>query len=62
MAKGPVLVGSGVSIDNINRYMSSDAVIIGTNFKINENWENAVAKEKVDDFMRKLEKIQRQKY
>lgn len=62
MAKGPVLIGSGVSIDNINCYVSSDAVIIGTNFKINENWENAVAKEKVDDFMRKLEKIQRQKY
>ncbi|KAL2715866.1 hypothetical protein V1478_013542 [Vespula squamosa] len=58
VAKGPVLVGSGVSIDNIDHYMSSDAIIIGTNFKINGNWENAVAKEKVDDFMRKLEKIQ----
>ncbi|XP_043501854.1 uncharacterized protein F13E9.13, mitochondrial [Polistes fuscatus] len=58
VAKGPVLIGSGVSIENIDHYKSSDAVIVGTSFKVNGNWENAVSKNKVHDFMTKLEKIQ----
>ncbi|KAK2584250.1 hypothetical protein KPH14_006661 [Odynerus spinipes] len=61
VAKGPILIGSGVSFDNMDRYASADAMIIGTNFKIDGNWENSVAKDKVSDFMTKLEEIQKQK-
>ncbi|XP_014609064.1 PREDICTED: uncharacterized protein F13E9.13, mitochondrial isoform X2 [Polistes canadensis] len=58
VAKGPVLIGSGVSIENIDHYKSSDAVIVGTSFKVDGNWENAVSKNKVHDFVTKLKKIQ----
>ncbi|XP_015181914.1 PREDICTED: uncharacterized protein F13E9.13, mitochondrial [Polistes dominula] len=56
VAKGPVLIGSGVSIENIDHYKSSDAVIVGTSFKIDGNWKNAVSKDKVHDFVTKIRK------
>lgn len=61
VAKGPILIGSGVSLDNISHYKSADGLIIGSNFKVDGNWENAVAENKVSDFMMKLEEIQKQK-
>lgn len=61
MAKGPILIGSGVSLNNISNYKSADGLIIGSNFKVDGNWENVVAEDKVSDFMMKLEEIQKQK-
>jgi predicted TIM-barrel enzyme len=34
--KVPVLIGSGVTTGNINKYMEANAVIVGTHFKENE--------------------------
>ncbi|XP_012139290.2 uncharacterized protein F13E9.13, mitochondrial isoform X2 [Megachile rotundata] len=59
IAKGPILVGSGVTIDNIENYLSSDAVIVGSHFKVDGTWKNAIDPEKVNNFMRKLEKVQK---
>nr|XP_031825953.1 uncharacterized protein F13E9.13, mitochondrial isoform X1 [Nomia melanderi] len=57
VAKGPVLVGSGVTINNINNYASSDAIIIGSHFKVNGIWSNTVDENKVNDFMLKMRRI-----
>lgn len=54
----PVLIGSGVTKNNIKDYLSSDAVIVGSHFKISETWENRIDKEKVSSFMEKLKVLQ----
>ncbi|XP_076377482.1 uncharacterized protein F13E9.13, mitochondrial isoform X2 [Megalopta genalis] len=53
-AKGPVLIGSGVTIDNVDEYLSSDAVIVGSHFKAEGLWSNPVVEQRVRDFMRKM--------
>ncbi|XP_076652950.1 uncharacterized protein F13E9.13, mitochondrial isoform X1 [Halictus rubicundus] len=55
-AKGPVLIGSGVTIGNIDNYCSSDAVIVGTHFKVSGLWSNEVDKQRVHDFMTKMKR------
>ncbi|XP_054009445.1 uncharacterized protein F13E9.13, mitochondrial isoform X1 [Hylaeus anthracinus] len=58
VAKCPILIGSGVTISNMENYMYSDAMIIGSYFKVDGVWKNAVDKKKVVNFMVKLEKLQ----
>ncbi|XP_075230052.1 uncharacterized protein F13E9.13, mitochondrial [Lycorma delicatula] len=53
----PVLVGSGVTIDNVNEYLGADGLIIGTYFKKHERWENEVCETRVKDFMEKVNKF-----
>lgn len=55
---GPVLVGSGVTKDNIeDYYSSSNAVIIGSDFKVNGTWRNEVDGQRVGDFMKRIEEL-----
>lgn len=54
-----MIVGSGVRIDNIEDYISSDAVIIGSHFKVGGLWQNAVDQEKVTQFMTKIEELRK---
>ncbi|XP_043515682.1 uncharacterized protein F13E9.13, mitochondrial isoform X1 [Frieseomelitta varia] len=54
----PVLIGSGITKDNIKDYLTSDAVIVGSHFKVGGTWENKVDKEKVRNFMEKLKMLQ----
>nr|XP_034184924.1 uncharacterized protein F13E9.13, mitochondrial isoform X2 [Osmia lignaria] len=61
IAKGPVLIGSGVSISNIGNYLSSDAVIVGSYFKVDGKWQNPIDNQKVYNFMRILQKLQNPK-
>ncbi|XP_078043060.1 uncharacterized protein F13E9.13, mitochondrial [Augochlora pura] len=56
-AKGPVLVGSGVTIDNVDEYLTSDAVIVGSHFKRNGLWSNPVDEQRVRDFMKKMKAL-----
>ncbi|XP_046736218.1 uncharacterized protein F13E9.13, mitochondrial [Diprion similis] len=58
VAKGPVIVGSGVTTENLEKYLTADAVIVGTYFKTDGHWENAVDSGRVDSLIRKLEKFQ----
>ncbi|XP_048509956.1 uncharacterized protein F13E9.13, mitochondrial [Athalia rosae] len=57
-AKGPVLVGSGVTAENLESYIAADAVIVGTHFKIDGSWENSVDSKKVQHFMNRLRELQ----
>ncbi|HOT74618.1 MAG TPA: BtpA/SgcQ family protein [Candidatus Wallbacteria bacterium] len=56
--KIPVLVGSGVDIDNVKTYLSaSDALIVGSYFKHDGDWRNGVCYERVKTFMDKVNKL-----
>jgi uncharacterized protein len=51
----PVLVGSGVDIDNLEAYLSrADALIIGSHFKVAGAWQNTVDYERCARFMEKV--------
>ena len=53
----PVLVGSGVNLDNVTDYMAvADALIIGSYFKKDGYWANDVDGDKVRALMKKVER------
>lgn len=49
----PVLIGSGVTYDNIEGYLDANGMIIGSHFKKGGHWANAVDPERVKRFMGK---------
>ena len=54
----PVLVGSGVTLENVQPYLeAADALIIGSYFKRNGCWENGVDFERVKIFMDAVNKL-----
>ena len=54
----PVILGSGINIDNIEMYFTyADAFIIGTHFKKDSDWTRKVDKEKVKMFMGKYNEM-----
>lgn len=54
----PVLVGSGVNLDNLPAYLAAaDALIIGSWFKREGKWENEVDGARVARFMEKVRTI-----
>ena len=51
----PVLVGSGVTGDNLGSYAAvADALIVGSHFKRDGRWENEVDPDRVARFMEKM--------
>ena len=57
-SKLPVLVGSGVSIDNVDHYLPvSDALIVGSYFKKGGDWKNDIDEKKIVAFMQKVKQI-----
>ena len=53
----PVLVGSGITIENVDRYLAmADALIVGSHFKKNGHWANGVDVQRVEQFMQKVRK------
>jgi predicted TIM-barrel enzyme len=51
----PVLVGSGVTEENVDRYLAvADALIIGSYFKQGGHWMQGVEVERVKRFMAKV--------
>jgi membrane complex biogenesis BtpA family protein len=51
----PIIVGSGITVENISRYWNSaDAFIVGSSLKQSGKWQNDVDKEKVTQFMARV--------
>ncbi len=51
----PVIVGSGITIDNVAQYLPiSDALIVGSHFKKDGYWANSLNHDKVARFMEKV--------
>lgn len=58
VSKVPVIVGSGVSIDNIRRILENcDGAIVGTHLKEENKWWNPISVEKTKKFMKKVREI-----
>lgn len=55
----PVLIGSGVDINNIKQYLSANALIIGSHFKEDGHWSKPVCFDRVRSFMAKVESIRK---
>jgi hypothetical protein len=56
--KLPLLSGSGVTIDNVDQYVTiCDAMIVGSWFKEEGNWLNPVCPTRVKDFMTKTKAL-----
>ncbi|XP_067854066.1 uncharacterized protein F13E9.13, mitochondrial isoform X2 [Heptranchias perlo] len=55
----PVLVGSGVTFENMEQYMDADAMIIGSYFKKAGYWANEVDSERIKKFMTKMHQLRK---
>ena len=54
----PVIIGSGVNLDNVAQYLAiSDALIVGSYFKKEAFWKNELELERVQKFMEKVNQI-----
>lgn len=54
----PVIVGSGITNDNlINYWPYADAFIVGSWFKYEGKWQNKISKERVQSFMESVNKM-----
>lgn len=54
----PVLVGSGITLDNVADYLPHcDAMIVGSWFKKHGHWANAVEYDRVAEFMEKVREV-----
>lgn len=53
----PVLVGSGVTSQNVSDYISANALIVGSHFKRDGLWSNELIPKRVETFMKKVRKI-----
>ncbi|CAM1310170.1 Uncharacterised protein g5370 [Pycnogonum litorale] len=53
----PVCVGSGVTIENVDRCMDlADAIIVGSHFKHDGNWRNSLDLKRIERFMKRMKK------
>ncbi|XP_019740165.1 uncharacterized protein F13E9.13, mitochondrial isoform X2 [Hippocampus comes] len=53
----PVLVGSGVTHDNVDRYLGASGFIVGSHFKSGGSWSNALNVKCVNNFMTKMRRL-----
>lgn len=53
-AKGPVLIGSGITAENVKKYINCNALIVGSHFKKDGRWQNEVDPQRVQRFMEKI--------
>ena len=56
--KLPVIIGSGINLENIQDYWDfADAFIVGSSFKKEGNWENETDEKNVQHFMQKINEL-----
>jgi membrane complex biogenesis BtpA family protein len=53
----PVLVGSGVTAQNLSDYVDADAFIVGSSLKHDGLWSNPIDKDRVDALCRAFERL-----
>lgn len=54
----PILIGSGVTLDNLDDYFSkSHGIIIGSYFKKDGRWDSEISEERIGKFMEKVQKL-----
>uniref|UniRef100_A0A183CIM1 BtpA family membrane complex biogenesis protein n=1 Tax=Globodera pallida TaxID=36090 RepID=A0A183CIM1_GLOPA len=58
----PVLIGSGIDVDNANLFGEAGAFIVGSHFKKDGNWRNVIERSRVQTLVEKVRKMDRQKH
>lgn len=54
----PVIIGSGIDVENIQEYWDfADAFIVGSSLKKEGNWENEVDRYRVEKLMQKIKQL-----
>ncbi|EDO31424.1 predicted protein [Nematostella vectensis] len=53
----PILIGSGVTLSNMEQYLSANGMIIGSHFKEDGHWSKPLDYEKIRTFMAKIERM-----
>lgn len=53
----PIIIGSGVTRNNLKEYMQADALIIGSHFKDGGDWRNPVNNRTVSEFMEQVKRL-----
>ena len=54
----PILIGSGVTRDNLKDYFGmADGIIIGSHFKEDGHWANEISGKKIKDFMDRVKEL-----
>ncbi len=57
----PVIIGSGITLDNLNKFFPhADAFIVGSYFKDEGKWYNKLVYNKIDSFMKKIKLLKNQ--
>lgn len=54
----PILIGSGVDTDNLQRFMNAHGLIIGSHFKECSDWRKAIDIKRLSVFMKRLHQLQ----
>lgn len=57
--KIPVLIGSGVTYDNVENFLDARGMIIGSHFKLGGHWANAIDPDRVKRFMAKMHHLRK---
>jgi uncharacterized protein len=58
----PLWVGSGVTAQNLSSYWNlADGFIVGSHFKVDGNWKNAVDPQRVSVFMNEVQRLRNSK-
>jgi membrane complex biogenesis BtpA family protein len=56
----PIFLGSGVTTNNaVELLAAADGAIVGSYFKMNGNWKNEIDPQRVNHFMREVEKLRK---
>ena len=50
----PVVLGSGVTVDNVDKFMDAHAFIVGSHFKEGGKWWGSVEDDRVGRFMERV--------
>jgi uncharacterized protein len=59
----PILVGSGVTKENLKDYMGlADAIIVGSYFKHDGHWANELSEERVEDFINSANELSKERW
>lgn len=53
----PVLIGSGITLENIEQYREADACIIGSYFKEDGKWQNHLDSKRLKQFLKVVKEI-----
>ena len=58
--KIPVLIGSGVTNENLSHYKSANGLIVGSHFKMDGHWTNELDTNRLRTFMETVKSLKKQ--